>query len=163
MQRNSGSRRLCGLPLSYIERSERITENNRGSHNVILSPRDSAIPCVLLRILTWPCIVPVLSTFSMLKFANASSPNTLLAYRLADRKSHSPDSAASGVRHAILVDFMIWAKYCRKSLAKALVRKVGADTEGNIRDIGRYVDTVFPFELSPHTTELEGPVKCHFI
>lgn len=85
-------------------------------HSVILSPRDSAIPCVLLRILTWPCIKPVPSTFSILKFANASSPKTLRAYKLADKKSHSPERAASGVRHAIFVDFMICARYWRRSL-----------------------------------------------
>ena len=43
------------------------------SHIVILSPNESAIPCVLLRILTCPIIVPA-SVFSMLKLARASSP-----------------------------------------------------------------------------------------
>ena len=74
-----------------------------------LSPRDSAIPCVLLRIRTCPLIDPS-SAFSNETFANASSPNTDLALRFADRKSHSPDSAASGVRHIILVDFWRWSR-----------------------------------------------------
>lgn len=43
------------------------------SHIVMRSPNDSAIPCVLLRIRTWPVMVPA-SVFSMLRLANASSP-----------------------------------------------------------------------------------------
>lgn len=35
-----------------------------------------------------------------------NSPNKLLAYMLAERKSHSPDMAPSGVKHDMLVDFM---------------------------------------------------------
>lgn len=69
------------------------------------------------------------SIFSMLRFARASSPkkwdgdekltaqvarkdipNRLRAYIFADKKSQSPDNAASGVRHAMFVDFMIWLR-----------------------------------------------------
>lgn len=66
----------------------------------------------------------------MLRFARASSPkkrgdgdeniktqavskdipNRLRAYIFADKKSQSPDNAASGVRHAMFVDFMIWLR-----------------------------------------------------
>ena len=55
---------------------------------------------------------------SMLKFANASSPNTDRAYMFADKKPHSPDNAASGVKHDMFVDFIICFKYCCKSLVR---------------------------------------------
>lgn len=74
--------------------------------SVMRSPRDKAMPCVLLRIRTCPEIDPV-SIFSMLKFARASSPNRLRAYRFAERKSQSPDIAPSGVRHAMFVEFIM--------------------------------------------------------
>ena len=84
------------------------------------------MPCVLLRIRTWPVIVPA-SVLSMLRLARASSPERrekkkgslkkehprcqikkdlpkrLRAYIFAERKSHSPDVAPSGVRHDIFV------------------------------------------------------------
>lgn len=81
-------------------------ERGRYIPSVMRSPRDKAIPCVLLRIRTCPEIDPV-SIFSMLKFARASSPNRLRAYRFAERKSQSPDIAPSGVRHAMFVEFMM--------------------------------------------------------
>lgn len=59
---------------------------------VILSPRLRAIPWVLLLILMYPLSFPS-ACFSMLKFTNASSPNTLFAYRLAARNPHSPSNA----------------------------------------------------------------------
>ena len=102
---------------------------------VILSPSDSAIPCVLLRMRTCPVMVPD-SRRSMLRFASASSPkgtistspktmeeskcvpNKLRAYMLADKKSESPAIAPSGVRQDIFVDFIMCFKYSRGSLAK---------------------------------------------
>lgn len=52
--------------------------------SVMRSPRDSAMPCVLLRIRTCPLNLPSASSFfSTLTFTRASSPNTLTAYRLA--------------------------------------------------------------------------------
>jgi hypothetical protein len=103
---------------------------------VILSPSDSAMPCVLLRMRTWPVIEPD-SKRSMLRLASASSPlrnhkradlrregqdipNRLRAYRLADKKSESPAMAPSGVRQDMFVDFMICFKYSRGSLAKCV-------------------------------------------
>ena len=56
------------------------------SHIVILSPNESAIPCVLLRILTCPTIVPD-SVFSMLKLARASSPVVFSQYGLSNAES----------------------------------------------------------------------------
>lgn len=50
-----------------------VAHASRDSPIVIRSPRESAIPCVLLRIRTWPVIVPA-SVRSTLRFANASSP-----------------------------------------------------------------------------------------
>ena len=47
---------------------------------VIRSPKDSAIPCVLLRIRTCPVIVPV-SVRSTLRFARASSPGDIQSER----------------------------------------------------------------------------------
>ncbi|MFS7950135.1 hypothetical protein Hanom_Chr07g00579811 [Helianthus anomalus] len=59
---------------------------------VILSPKLRAIPCVLLLIRIYPLSFPS-PCFSMLKFTNASSPNTLFAYKLAARNPQSPSSA----------------------------------------------------------------------
>jgi hypothetical protein len=44
------------------------------------------------------------SMSSIEQFASASSPNRLLAARLALRYLHSPDKAVSGVSKAMLVD-----------------------------------------------------------
>ena len=49
-------------------------KSERDSPMVILSPKDRAMPCVLLRIRTCPVIVPP-SVRSTLRFASASSPN----------------------------------------------------------------------------------------
>lgn len=45
-------------------------------------------------------------SLSVTRLENRNSPNRLLAYKLAVRKSHSPDMAPSGVKHNMLVDFM---------------------------------------------------------
>lgn len=148
--------------------------NNEGNHTprVILSPSDSAMPCVLLRIRTWPCICPVSSTFSMLRFARASSPgkqpqvrtqacvltrryspNKLRAYMFADRKSQSPDRAPSGVKHDMFVDFMMWSRYSRKSLYSHI------RTVRNSRDTSEelertYVIEVLTFTLFSHSNSV---------
>jgi len=44
-------------------------------------------------------------------------PKRLRAYMFADRKSHSPEVAPSGVRHDIFVAFMTCFKYSRGSLS----------------------------------------------
>jgi len=105
---------------------------------VILSPSESAIPWVLLRIRTCPVIVPA-TVRSILRLASASSPiirakscrislcgairgltnhepNKLRAYMFADRKSQSPESAPSGVKQDIFVTFMTCSRYSRGSL-----------------------------------------------
>ena len=48
--------------------------------------------------------------FSMLTFTSASSPNALLAYRLAARNPQAPLSAIGGVRHLMLVLLTMWSK-----------------------------------------------------
>ena len=62
--------------------------NNHVTHpfcfSVILSPSDSAMPCVFERMRMYPASLPS-SCFSTLTFTSASSPNTDLAYRLAAR------------------------------------------------------------------------------
>lgn len=130
-------------------------------HIVIRSPNDSAIPCVLLRIRTWPVIVPA-SVLSMLRLANASSPgewisvvrnhqikqmqvwywpNKLRAYMFADKKSQSPDMAPSGVKHDILVDFMTCLRYSRGSLGHERVSLGNADARyiGHTRQLLRHL------------------------
>ena len=51
------------------------------------SPNDNAIPCVLLRIRMYPLSFPSPSSLrSTDTFTNASSPNTLRAYKFAAKK-----------------------------------------------------------------------------
>lgn len=96
------------------------------------------------------------SVFSIDKLASASSPNRLRAHRLADKKSQSPERAASGVRQAMLVDFMMWLRYWRRSLGgSGMVSIAGWKEEGKVlRYGGADVDLVLPLELSPHASEL---------
>lgn len=81
----------------------------------------------------------------------------------ADKKSHSPESAASGVKQAIFVDFIMWPRYFRRSLdaqGKKVRKQVlpqQIDVAGNaVRDPSADVNSVLPFELRPHTSELHG-------
>lgn len=69
-----------GIFLRYSDKLV-LTSKSRwleGLPMVILSPSDKAIPCVLLRIRTWPVIVPF-SVLSMDKLARASSPDGLVS------------------------------------------------------------------------------------
>lgn len=102
-------------------------------------PRLNAKPCDRLRMRTKPVIGPLLPSCSMLKFANASSPvaialghsvysaqlrclpNTLLAYKFADRNWQSPFIDASGVRQLMFVEAMSCFKNSRKDLAFELI------------------------------------------
>lgn len=85
-------------------------------------------------------------------------PKRLRAYMFADRKSHSPEVAPSGVRHDIFVAFMTCFRYSRGSLSNLEVNESNKMTMrgmvGNSRHGVINVDTVFPFKLSPHTPEL---------
>ena len=74
----------------------------------------------------------------------------------ADRKSHSPEVAPSGVRHDMFVAFMTCFRYSRGSLYLEVneSKKMAMRERGNSRHGIVNVDTVFPFELSPHTAEL---------
>lgn len=58
----------------------------------------------------------LICSFSMLKFARASSPNIDLAYKFAAINPHCPDNAFSGVRHFMLVLFNKCAKYSLRSV-----------------------------------------------
>lgn len=81
---------------------------------MILSPSESAIPCVFDRMRTCPVNVPSAS-FSIDRFASASSPKSDRAYKFADKNPQSPSSAASGVRQAMLVEDMMWARSDKKT------------------------------------------------
>lgn len=66
--------------------------------SVMRSPRDSAIPCVLLRMRTCPLSFPSASLFfSTLTFTSASSPKTLMAYKFAACKIAHRQSRQTGI------------------------------------------------------------------
>jgi hypothetical protein len=78
----------------------------------------------------------------------------------ADKKSHSPDRAASGVKHDMFVDFMMWFRYVLRSLgateAGKLVSAERRDAEGALRDPCADINPVLPLELGPHAAELRN-------
>lgn len=68
----------------------------------------------------------------------------------ADKKSHSPESAASGVKQAMFVDFRMWLRYARKSL----------NTEKTIQEVstrdaeGTYLIAVLTLTLFSHSNSV---------
>ena len=63
----------CVFVFNVVDQWLALAEGSMFAPMVILSPSDSAIPCVLLRIRTCPVMVPD-SRRSILRFASASSP-----------------------------------------------------------------------------------------
>lgn len=152
---------------SRILRVERIS-----SPIVILSPSESAIPCVLLRILICPVTVPF-SVRSMLRFASASSPIEQQLLRNCStqqtKRQHTKQTPRVHVRRqkvAIPRECAFWGQarhisgfhdmfkilpWITISAVRILLTEV---TSQSSRNRAVHIDAIFPFKLCPHATEL---------
>jgi hypothetical protein len=72
----------------------------------------------------------------------------------ADKKSHSPEVAPSGVRHDMFVAFMTCFRYSRGSLSDLEVKENKGREMANVRHGVVDIDSIFPFKFGPHTAEL---------
>jgi len=79
-------------------------------------------------------------------------PKRLRAYMFADRKSHSPEVAPSGVRHDIFVAFMTCFRYSRGSLSDLEVNERSKMTMKDMvtHDMGLLTLTRFSHSNSVH-------------
>lgn len=137
------------------------------------------MPCVLLRILTWPVIVPA-SVRSMLRLARASSPKFMfehwdpsltVAMRLTKKTASIHVCRKEGTvtrqcafwrqtRHVRyfhdLLQVVARVPWRRSIRDRLLTKQRGTrDSKRNLRQIRADINTIFPFKLCPHVTELQ--------
>lgn len=100
-----------------------------------------------------------------LQFVNIALPNKLRAYMFADKKSHSPDIAVSGVKQDMLVDFMICCRYSLRSLLQEW-RLASKSRFSKVLGFDTYVIVVFTLTLFSHSNSVHmlrnyDDVKCN--